>query len=278
MRDRLKLPLQYDDHKYGYYYTQPVSSFPTLQITEGELVALFVAEKALQQYRGTTFEKPLVTAFEKLASHMQDTVSFNIGGWDQTISFRTSAEPIVNLEIFDKLAKATSRQRQIEFVYRKPGQDKGDRRVADPYHLSNINGEWFLFAFDHGRKDLRTFVPIRMSELRETGKTFTRPEKFSVQTRLSDSFGVISGKDVHEVVVRFSKASADYIREKRWHPSQVITELPDGRLELRMKISSLAEVQRWILSWGGHASAIAPAELRKMVASAARAIVESTDG
>jgi predicted DNA-binding transcriptional regulator YafY len=77
-------------------------------------------------------------------------------------------------------------------------------------------------------------------------------------------------------VVRFSKASADYIREKRWHPSQVVTELPDGRLELRMKISSLAEVQRWILSWGGHATAVAPAELRDMVASAARAIVEGT--
>src|SRR5688572_14993729 len=61
MRDRLNLPLEYDRSRFGFYYTEPVSSFPTLQITEGELVALLIAEKALEQYRGTNFEKPLVS-------------------------------------------------------------------------------------------------------------------------------------------------------------------------------------------------------------------------
>jgi len=59
MRDRLGLPLEYDGSRFGYFYTQEVSSFPTMQVTEGELFALLVAEKALQQYRGTNFEKPL---------------------------------------------------------------------------------------------------------------------------------------------------------------------------------------------------------------------------
>lgn len=65
MRNRLGLPLAYDDHRWGYYYTEEVSSFPSLQITEGELFALLVAEKALQQYRGTPFEKPLRSAFQR---------------------------------------------------------------------------------------------------------------------------------------------------------------------------------------------------------------------
>src|SRR5689334_458909 len=45
MRDRLQLPLEYDPKPKGYFYTQEVSAFPTLQITEGELFALLVAEK-----------------------------------------------------------------------------------------------------------------------------------------------------------------------------------------------------------------------------------------
>src|SRR6185436_12133633 len=106
MRDRLGLPIAYDGRKYGYHYTEEVGAFPTLQITEGELVALLIAEKALQQYRGTNFEKPLVSALKKMASQLPDTVSFNMAEWDQTISFRTSAEPILDLEIFDTLAKA----------------------------------------------------------------------------------------------------------------------------------------------------------------------------
>src|SRR5689334_25424034 len=62
MRDRLNLPLECDSHHQGYYYTEEVNAFPTLQLTEGELVALVMAEKALQQYRGTSLEKPLLSA------------------------------------------------------------------------------------------------------------------------------------------------------------------------------------------------------------------------
>jgi len=43
MRDRLDLPLEYNASKRGYSYTEEVNSFPTLQFTEGELVALVIA-------------------------------------------------------------------------------------------------------------------------------------------------------------------------------------------------------------------------------------------
>ena len=273
MRDRLNLPLEYDGSRFGYYYTEPVSSFPTLQITEGELVALLIAEKALEQYRGTNFEKPLVSALKKMAAQLPDTVSFNIAEWDQTISFRTSAEPILDLEIFDALAKATAARKQLRFDYQKPGQQKPEPRVVDPYHLANINGEWFLFAFDHARKDIRTFVPARISGVEPTGKTFARPAKFSLEKRLHDSFGVVSGQGDFNVVIRFDEFAAGYIREKRWHPSQQLRELKSGGTELRMKLSSLAEVQRWVLSWGGHAKVISPRDLAASVREAARRIL-----
>jgi predicted DNA-binding transcriptional regulator YafY len=273
MRERMNLPLAYDGSRFGYHYTEPVSGFPTLQITEGELVALLIAEKALEQYRGTNFEKPLVSALKKMAAQLPDTVSFNIAEWDQTISFRTSAEPILNLEIFDVLATATASRKQLRFGYRKPGQKKPEPRVVDPYHLANINGEWFLFAFDHARQDIRTFVPARISDVQPTGKTFARPAKFSLEKRLHDSFGVVSGEGEFGVVIRFDAFAAGYIREKRWHPSQELREQRDGGTELRMKLSSLAEVQRWVLSWGGHAKVAAPKQLAESVREAARKIL-----
>ena len=269
----MNLPLEYDASRYGYFYTESVSAFPTLQITEGELVALLIAEKALEQYRGTNFEKPLVSALKKMTAQLPDTVSFNIAEWDQTISFRTSAEPILNLDIFDALAKATAARKQIQFNYRKPGQGKPEARIVDPYHLANINSEWFLFAFDHARKDIRTFAPARMSDVTTTGKTFPRPAKFSLEKRLHDSFGVVSGQGEFNVSIRFDAFGAGYIREKKWHPSQELRERKDGGAELRMKLSSLDEVHRWILSWGGHAKAVAPKELVEKVRESARKIL-----
>ena len=277
MRDRLNLPLEYSHARNGYHYTEEVSSFPTLQITEGELFALLVAEKALQQYRGTHFEKPLLSAFKKMAASLPDTVSLNLAEWQQTISFRTSAEPVLNLEIFDALAKATARHQQLELDYRKPGRAQSELRLIDPYHLANINGEWFLFAFDHLRKDIRTFVPARIQAARLTGRTFVRPQKFSLEKRLRDSFGVHSGQGEFEVVLRFDELVADYIREKRWHPSQELRELKDGGVELRLKLSSLVEIQRWVLGWAGSVRVLQPPELKQSVREAARQILAATE-
>src|SRR5580765_4087295 len=121
MRDRLELPVEYDGRRFGYYYTEEVNAFPTVQITEGELFALIVAEKALQQYRGTSFEKPLLSAIRKMEQSLPDTISLNLSDIEQTISFRTRAEQILDLEIFDALAKAAAHRQQIGLAYRKPG-------------------------------------------------------------------------------------------------------------------------------------------------------------
>jgi proteasome accessory factor B len=273
MRDRLGLPIEYDAARLGYYYTQEVSSFPSVQITEGELFALLVAEKALQQYRGTNFEKPLLSAIKKMEQSLPDTISLNLANLEQTISFRTRAEPILNLEIFDLLARSAAHRGQLELVYRKPGQSRDEVRLVDPYHLANINGEWYLFAYDHARKDIRTFAPTRIRSARPTGHTFPHPERFSLENRLRDSFGVHSGQGEYGVVIRFTPRAADYVREKKWHASQTLRELKNGGVELTLKLSSLVEIERWVLGWGGDATVVKPPELREAVREAARRIL-----
>jgi proteasome accessory factor B len=158
MRDRLQLPLQYDNLHKGYYYTEEVSNFPTLQITEGELFALLVAEKALQQYRGTTFEKPLLSAFKKMAAALPDTISLNLADWEQTISFRTRAEPILNLKIFDILAKATAHRQQLQLTYRKPGRRDTELRVVDPYHRQDIRPSAKVFPGKAAARQFRRAI------------------------------------------------------------------------------------------------------------------------
>src|SRR5450631_954027 len=120
MRDRLNLPIEFDKTQNGYFYTGEVSGFPTMQITEGEIFALVVAEKALQQYRGTSFEKPLLSAIKKMEQSLPETISLNLADVERTISFRTRAEPLLDLKVFDALAKATAGRQQLELTYRKP--------------------------------------------------------------------------------------------------------------------------------------------------------------
>ena len=109
---------------------------------------------------------------------------------------------------------------------------------------------------------------MRIQSVKSTGKTFERPEKFSLEKRLSGSFGVHAGQGEYEVVLRFNARAADLIREKKWHESQSWCELKGGGAELRMKLSSLLEIERWVLVWGGD-GALKPKELQEAVQQAA---------
>ncbi len=277
MRYSLDLPIEWDGARNGFYYTEEVNEFPTMQMSEGELLAMVVAEKALQQYRGTSFERPLMGAIKKLTEALPDTISLNVSDVEQTISFLTRAEPVLNLEVFDALAKGTTGRKQLEITYRKPGQSEPESRVIDPYHLANINGEWFLFAYDHLRKDIRTFVPTRIKAVRMTGKSFPRPERFSLERRLRGSFGVHSGHGKYQVILQFTPQVAEYIREKKWHSTQTLKEMPGGGVELCMELSGLAEVERWVLSWAGDCRVMSPDELALNIQKAARRLLNSAD-
>jgi predicted DNA-binding transcriptional regulator YafY len=278
MRDRMSLPIEYDSQRYGYFYTEPVDAFPSLQITEGELFALLVAEKALQQYRGTPFEKRLLTALKKLEGSLPDTVSLNLAEWTESISFRTTAEPNVDPDIIEVLAGAAASGRQLRIGYRKPGGKDPEERVVDPYHVGNVNGDWYLFAYDQLRKDIRTFAALRVTTAIPTGQRFQRPAKFALEKHLSDSFGVHSRSGDFAVVIRFDRSVADYIREKRWHASQILEDRPDGAVELNLRLGSLVEIERWILGWGGAAHVVSPPELAEAVRKSAQAIAANYKG
>ena len=55
------------------------------------------------------------------------------------------------------------------------------------------------------------------------------------------------------------------VRERIWHPSQKIQELADGGLELTLQLSSLLEIEPWVLSWGEHVRVLGPVELKRRV-------------
>lgn len=60
--------------------------------------------------------------------------------------------------------------------------------------------------------------------------------------------------------------AADEIQDRRWYQSEDVTELPKGLLRLRMRLKNLEEVERWLLSFGTHATVARPRVLRERLA------------
>ena len=263
MSARLDLPIDYDESKRVFRYTRPVAAFPTMQVTEGEVVALLIGRKALEQYRGTPFHRQLAASFAKITASLQNKISFNATDKLRTISFKSSGVGKSDVAVFNALSRALLRELEVEFDYRKPGEATPTQRRVQPYHFVHHDNLWYLIGFDLMRGELRTFAVPRVSAPRVTTAEFKRPADFDPEKFFAKAFGVFGGDGDYRVVVRFSAAVADRIREREWHDSQQLRELPDGGLELELRLGALPEIERWVLSWGAHARVMEPPELRE---------------
>ena len=275
MRDRLDLPIEFDAVRNTYYYTEPVTAFPTVNVSEGEVFALLVAGKALEQYRGTPFHRQLSASFEKITAGLKDTVSFSPTDELQSVSFKNVGLGKSDIDVFNEINRAVMRELEVEFDYRKPGDPQPERRHVRPYHLSLRENLWYLIGFDVGRGALRTFALPRMLHVAVSNTAFARPADFSPEKFFANALGVLGGDRDYRVVIRFSHAVADRIRERDWHESQKIRDLRDGRRELTLRLGALEEIERWVLTWGAAAEVIGPRELRDRISKTAAALTKT---
>jgi predicted DNA-binding transcriptional regulator YafY len=277
MRYRLNLPIEYDQLHFGFYYSEPVSSFPNVEISQGELIALYIGQKALAQYKGTAFEAPLSSAFRKITDGLQDRISFSWSELDSAISFRSGGRTVADLQTFEALSQAVFKTIEIRFDYKKLGSRGYEERMVQPYHLGCVENLWYLFGFDVVRGQLRTFALPRIRNVRLSKTQFRRPIDFSIGKFLKESFGVYArgSKAKLKIRVRFDPFAAQLVEERHWHPSQKIKHLTGGGAELSLTLGNLEEVERWILSWGNHAEVLAPAELRGRIQKTVAALAKT---
>ncbi|HRT57418.1 MAG TPA: transcriptional regulator [Candidatus Paceibacterota bacterium] len=273
LKTRLGLPLEFDVRRNGYYFTRPVPHFPQLPMSEAETFALLVAHKAIAQYHGTPFQRPLEAAFRRLTGQLDQTVRFSLGSLDEVLSFRPFAPMDADLEMFPVLTRGLRERRALKFLYRNHGAARSQQRLVHPYHLACIENQWYLFAFDVRRQGMRTFALARLRAPELLPQRFTISSKFDPNQYLEGSLSVFKGSDDYEVVIEFDAWAADMVRGRRWHPRQELTELPGGVLRLRLRLNSLEEAEAWVLGFGAHATVVRPQALAERLRRTARALI-----
>src|SRR5436309_718214 len=145
--------------------------------------------------------------------------------------------------------RALHESRSLRIRHYSPQRDEETEREIDPYHLTWFDGGLYLVAWCHLRQALRIFAVERMREVTLLRRTFSVRPGFDADEYLGKSWGIVQGELV-TVKVIFAKSLARYIRERLWHPSQKLRDVPDGRLELTLHVADTLEVRRWILGFG----------------------------
>lgn len=266
LRDDWRVPLEYDRERGSYRLTEPLSDLPAITLSQGELIALYFAEKVLHQYRGTPFEPDLVGAFRKMQELLPDEVRVSPDSLDGYLSLDLGPLYAPDAAIFRDLLTARRLKRKAVVRYRSLSSNRTSERRLHPYHVFNHRGDWYVAARDEARAAVRLFALHRIRRLTVTTEPFAIPRDFSFRKYMAAAFGVQQGGRPVEVQVRFAPRQARWIRERKWHRTARIQEELDGGLVLRLQIAETSEIKRWVLQFGSEAEVLRPASLRRAIA------------
>jgi predicted DNA-binding transcriptional regulator YafY len=269
---RLNAPLKNNHTHGGWEYTDPTYVLPFLALSEVETAALRRSILAAQEYLGPADAQAVELLYDRLKSHLPAQSEFeSFGG---SIRFAETA-PIPH-ELLDACRRAVRNRQKMWLHYNGAHRGAETKRVIRPYHLHNFRGEPHLVAWCEEREDLRQFFLGRILEWKvlEPDAAFVRDPDFDADAYFRRGIGLQHGEEPRTVRVRFSPFQARWIRERRYHPSQEIEELPDGGLLLTLQVAGMTEVRRWLLGYGADAEVLEPAELRAEIATHAKKLSE----
>ncbi|WP_170290989.1 helix-turn-helix transcriptional regulator [Neomoorella glycerini] len=148
LRDFLGAPIVYDRWHKGYRY-EKTFNLPPLQLTEGELLILYLGQQLLSQVGGTPFGQVIRGAMAKLKAMLPEKVSMDLGCLEQDISFgmeplRGDAEQL--LAVYGDIFLAIQENRSVYITYYTASRDAITDRLIDPYHLRFFHGAWYVIA------------------------------------------------------------------------------------------------------------------------------------
>ncbi|POQ98284.1 transcriptional regulator [Alkalispirochaeta sphaeroplastigenens] len=262
MRDR-GAPVEYDPARHGYFYTDRAWQLPALNLTEGDLLALMVGDRALEGYQNSPYYDELRSVFERLTDLLPEKVS--IASRDLIAQISVIADPVTRIDtaVWESVREGLYRNRTIAIHYHSPGRDDSVVRIVDPLHLVGHRGEWYLLCWSHHHQSVRIYALFRIKEARVRDETFSKPEKFCAAEYIDPSFGVFINEEAVEIVIRFDGEAARMIPERQWHREQKVENRPDGSIILRFRTNQQSQVLFWVSQWGPGAEILEPPELRE---------------
>ncbi|MEZ6043881.1 MAG: WYL domain-containing transcriptional regulator [Planctomycetaceae bacterium] len=267
LKDQLGAPLVFSRKHNGYLLSDPSWTLPSFQLTEGELISVFLAERLIRQYRGTPFETDLARAFDRITRMLPEEITVSLSAAADTLSVTPCVLTTQDVETFHNLTSAIQHRRRLRLLYWSASQNLETERMVDPLHLSLVDNDWYLIAYCHTRRDVRMFSTVRIRHADSTGQTFERPVDFDINTYLGNSFRAVRGESdqTWQVTLKFRCEMAGRIKEKIWHHTQQLEPQHDGSLLMKLTVSSLIEIRRWVLYWGADCQVLEPEELKQRI-------------
>ena len=268
LRDRLMAPIVWDRERRGYCYEKSEDGeqfqLPGLWFNTSEIQALLSMDALLANLQPGMLSnhiEPLRSRIRMLldeGDHSVDEIS-------RRIRIVPLAAKVYRSENFQALCQALLARKCIDMTYYSRPTDSSSERRVSPQRLIYYRDNWYLDAWCHLRQALRSFSIDAIQALQISAEPAIEVSEEELNRELESGYGIFSGAETQQAVLRFSPQLARWISRETWHPDQTGEYDDEGYYLLRVPYSQDTELIMDILKHGAEVEVIEPRVLRDRV-------------
>lgn len=271
MRDFLGAPIEYDRGTEGYHYVpagEHPYELPGLWFNASELYALLTVQRLLSEIQPGLLDSHLTPLRERI-EHILKSRDASQGDITSRIRILSMASRRVDPAHFPAVADAVLRRKRLNIIYHGRAENKTTERVVSPQRLAHYRDNWYLDAWDHTKRALRSFSVDRLRRVQVLDKTAKEISESKLNAHFASAFGIFAGKARHMAVLRFTPERSRWVADEVWHPEQ------KGRFDgehyiLEVPYSDTRELVMDIMKHEPEVEVLAPLALRTEVKNALR--------
>ncbi len=269
LRDRLNAPIVWDRSLRGYRYAEahpgaPRYALPGLWFNATEAHALMTMEHLLTNLQPGLLG-PHIEPLRARIRMLLDSGDHSVREVARRIRVLHMTAREVESGLFQAIATGLLGRRRLRLEHYNRGTDKTTLREISPQRLVYYRDNWYLDAWCHMRKGLRSFA---VDAIRGVEPLFVKARNIADKTldaELSSGYGILAGRRTRKAVLRFSAERARWVAREEWHPEQQSHFDDAGRYVLTVPYSNDVELVMDVLRYGPDVEVLRPPGLRSKV-------------
>lgn len=265
LRDALNAPVHTDKRSNTVVYDRSQGDrfeLPGLWLNSEELHGLLAFQQVLASSTPGLFAHalaPLKQRIEKLLARPGERVAQD---WSR-IRVATTGKRRLDEASFRTVATAVLERHRLKFRYQARTSGSEGMRCVSPQRLTHYRENWYLDAYDHDRRALRSFAADRIRDPAVVPEPALEVPDSELDAHLAGSYGIFAGPAKAWATILFSARAARWVADEQWHSRQEGRFREDGRYELRIPYANAKELLMDVLRYGPDAEVVAPPALRE---------------
>ncbi|MEA3413052.1 MAG: WYL domain-containing protein [Pseudomonadota bacterium] len=269
LRDRLHAPIVWDPNTRGYRYDEPMPgslryALPGLWFNASEVHALLTMEHLLSHLQPGLLG-PHIEPLRARIRMLLDSGDHSAAEVVRRIHVLQLASRTVELGQFEAIATGVLGRRRLRLEHYNRRLDETILREVSPQRLVYYRDNWYLDAWCHLRKGLRSFSVDAIRAVEPLSARARNVADRTLDAELGSGYGIFTGQRTRKAVLRFSAKRARWVAREAWHTSQEGHFDDEGRYVLTLPYSKDTELIMDVLRYGADVEVLRPAALREKV-------------